>query len=252
MSERLRDILTVAAIVAVLLLVLWGVLALRRGRVAVPAPATGHGEGAEAQRRALPPVAARAPEATAEGALGAPKGGQSAASSESGTNKVAASEAAGGAWSKRQPADFTPEDLAQCGRGVRVDLGTYEVASGGEFAVQIGIASPALESCTLAVQYDKEALAVVPGSVVPVGRQFRSGVEGYAVAASGKLVVIQTGTPGRKNLDGSVGAAAAVSFRMRALRPGVVRLQVLPESSFSNARGDDEAYDVAGGEISIH
>lgn len=250
MSERLRDILTVAVIVAVLLLVLWGVLALRRGGAAVSPPPASSAEGAEAPRRTLPPVAAKAPATRAEGAVGAPKGGQPAASLESGT-KVAAADATEVAWSKRQPADFTPEDLAQCGRGVRIDLGTYEVASGGEFAVQIGIASPALESCTLVVQYDKGALALVPGSVAPVGPQFRSGVEGYAVEASGKLVVIQTGTPGRKNLDGSVGANAAVAFRMRALRPGAVRLTVLPESSFSNARGDDEAYDVAGGEISI-
>ena len=252
MSERLSDALTVVAIVAVLLLVLWGVLALRRGGAAGEPPTAPGAGGVEAPRRVVPSSAAKvvAPPATPV----VDESGARRSSSRPVTKpavKEAPAPAAPVVWAKRQPGAFTPEDLAQSGRGVRVELGKYEAAVGSEFEVEIRMVSPALESCTLVMQYDQGALAVVPGSAVPVGAQFRSGIECYAAEGSGKLVIIQAGTPGSKNLDASVGGTASVVCRMRALRAGVTHLLVLPESSFTNGRGEEETYEVSGGEVGV-
>ncbi len=256
MSERLRDALTVVAVVAVLLLVLWGVLALRRGRAAGEPPTAPGAGGAEAPRRVVPSSAAKeVPPSEVTAVVG--ESGVRRSSSRPVTKptvkeaRAPATPAAPVAWAKRQPGAFTPEDLAQCGRGVRVELGKYEAAVGSEFEVEIRMVSPALESCTLVMQYDQGALAVVPGSAVPVGAQFRSGIECYAAEGSGKLVIIQAGTPGSKNLDASVGGTASVVCRMRALRAGVTHLLVLPESSFTNGRGEEETYEVSGGEVGV-
>jgi hypothetical protein len=143
-----------------------------------------------------------------------------------------------------------PEDLAQCGRGARVDLGTCEAAAGSEFAVVLRLTAPALESCSLVVQYDPEALAVVPESARPEGPAFRGGIEAYAAPGGGKLVILHTGMPGKKNVEAAV-AGPVVVWRMRALRAGVTHLVVLPESSFTSGRGLDEAYEVAGGEVNV-
>ena len=252
MSERLRDALTVVVIVAVLLLVLWGALALRRGRGAEQRPPTTSGGGVAATRRAVTASAASAPQPQAVTAVDEADAAQPSASAAPESRAAEAEpQAATTAWTRRPPADFTPDDLAQCGRGVRVDVGKYEVAVGSEFDVEIRVASPALESCIVAVQYDKGAVAVVPGSAVPTGPQFRSGIECYAAEASGKLFVLHAGTPGKKNLDASSGGTASVTCRMRALRPGVTRLVVLPETSFTNGRGEEEVYEASGGEVSI-
>jgi hypothetical protein len=248
MSERLRDVLMVTLIVAVLLLALWGALALRRGR---PQPGVGEG-GVEAPRQVSPAVAARAPRSTTTPAAGERRAALPTPSAVPDPGAAALAPQAGAlAWTKRAPADFTAEDMVQCGRGVRIGLGTYGAAAGSEFKVEVRITSPALESCTLVLQYDKGVLAVVPGSVAPAGPQFRSGIEGYAAESSGKLVVIHAGTPGRKNLDASAGSGVSVVCRMRALRAGVTRLLVLPESSFTNGRGEEENYEVTGGEVNI-
>jgi hypothetical protein len=250
MSERQRDIVAVAAIAAVLLLVFWGVLVMRRGRGGGPeqptrpragveaphgvTPAPGGGPGVpETATSAGEPTVARPPKAQArapEASLAVPAGTP--------------------AWVKRQPADFTPEDLALCGRGVQVDLGQYEAAVGNEFEVMVRLVSPALESCTLVLRYDQEALVVVPESAKPDGQAFRSGIEAYATPGSGKLVIIHAGTPGKKNVDAVV-SGPVVTWRMRALRPGVTRLQVLPESGFTNGQGAEETYKVVGGDVSI-
>jgi hypothetical protein len=153
-------------------------------------------------------------------------------------------------WRRRPPADFTGEDLAQCGRGVELALGDYEARVGKEFTVTVSISAPALESLTLAVQFDRESLALVPGSAAPVGPQFRGGIECYAGKAGGSLVVIHAGTPGKKNVDGGTGGTA-LTWRMRALRPGTAQLTVLPQSSFTSARGEDESYEVSGGSVNV-
>jgi hypothetical protein len=154
------------------------------------------------------------------------------------------------AWRKRAPADFTEEDLAQCGRGVTLDLGSYEVVAGQEFTVTLGLSGPALESLTLMLRFGGEFLRLVPDSAVPVGSQFRSGIECYAGRDGGTLVLIHSGVPGKKNLDAGTGSAA-VQWRMRALRAGTTRFEVLPQTSFANAHGDTESYGVSGGDVTV-
>ena len=249
MSQRFRDSVIVAGIVAVLLLVLWVFLTVHRARRPEP-PAV----------PAEPSVTTLAPSADATAAVAsvaspsgpADAGGAAVASSGSlAAPAVAVDGSPEGTWSARPPADFSPEDLAECGAGVQVSLGDYESTVGGEFEVTLRLTAPALESCTVVLGYDRQALAVVPESVRPVGSAFRSGIEAYGAPGSGKLVVIHAGTPGRKNVDAAV-SGPALAWRLRALCPGSTRLTLLAESSFTSGRGLDEAVEVSGGMVTIH
>lgn len=154
------------------------------------------------------------------------------------------------AWTKREPATFGAADLAACGSGVRLDLGNYRVATGSEFDVLLSLHAPALESATVVLGYDPQALVVVPRSGRPLGSQFRGGIECYADEAAGRLVLIHAGTPGMKNVDAFAQGAAA-GWRMRAVRPGQTQLRVLEGSSFVNGRGDEEAAVVDGGVVDV-
>ncbi|NLF15814.1 MAG: hypothetical protein GX595_00955 [Lentisphaerae bacterium] len=253
MSQRLRDSVTVTAIVAVLLLVLWAVLAVQRAREPRSPAATPEPPGATTAEGG----AGASPAAVAAGPPGAPLAPGGAAAPPARAVAETASTAsddtmpAEGAWSARPPADFRPEDLAACGQGVAVSLGDYEAAVGSEFEVTVRLTAPALESCTLVLGYDRQALAVVPESVRPVGSAFRSGIEAYGAPGSGKMVIIHAGTPGKKNVDAAV-SGPALTWRLRALRPGTTRLTLLAESSFTSGRGLDEAVEVSGGTVAIH
>jgi len=257
MTERTRDVLTVVAIVAVMLAVFWGALLLRRPApggepAAGGAPDTGPATDT-ARTPAVRPSVAAVPEVPTQPAVGSVKPGPELA--DAGTERQVVTPASGaspgpGSWTKRSPAEFTPEELSQCGRGVGVDLGRYTVKVGDEFDVRVALTGPALESCTLMVQFDPVALALVPGSALPLSAQFRGGIECYGDPAHGKLVLIHAGTPGQKNVDAS-STGASIGWRMKAVRPGDTRLVVLPESSFTNGRGDEEAYESRGGDVSV-
>lgn len=258
MSERARDMLVVVFLVVLLLALFAGLLALRRGRAGSgPVPGggpTGSVPGLSEPQRSAPSTPAAGPGSSSPAGAVAVAGG-SARSGAAETGEAAATEAGTGSaptgpWAKRAPADFTEADLAQCGQGVQIDLGQYEVPVGQEFEVSLALSAPALESLTLCLGFDAEALALVPSSAAPVGTAFRSGIEGYAGKDGRTLVLIHAGMPGRKNLDAASGGAAVV-WRMRALRVGSTRLEVLPRSGFTNARGESETYTVAGGEVSV-
>lgn len=252
MTERTRDVLTVVAIVVVMLAVFWGVLLLRRPASGEGPAAGGAPEAGPATDIARPPAAAvpTGPRPPAHSGRTAPEE-QADARTERQTPAATSGASPGpGSWTKRPPAEFTPEELSQCGRGVGVDLGRYGVKVGDEFDVSVALTGPALESCTLVVQFDPVLLALVPGSALPLSAQFRGGIECYGDPAHGKLVLVHAGTPGQKNVDAS-STGASVGWRMKALRPGDTRLVVLPESSFSNGRGDEETYESRGGDVSV-
>jgi hypothetical protein len=99
------------------------------------------------------------------------------------------------------------------------------------------------------MRYEPGVLALVPQSVRPDGLAFRGGVEAYEVLSDGKLVVIHVGTPGKKNVDAA--AAPVLAWRMKACRQGSTHLELLPETSFTNGRGEDERYEVTGGDVSV-
>ena len=254
MSDWLRDHLTVAALVLVLLGVFLGLWAWRR-----PAPAA-PGEGRPAEGMTAAPTGengskrpAGPSDATVPGAVAAPSpvaGGVPAPVDGEVGRATASTPKAGAPWRARPPADFSEADVAGCGRGVRVDLGRYAVQNGEEFTVRLLLSAPALESCTLVVRYDVGALAVVPQSVRPDGLAFRGGVEAYEAAADGKLVIIHAGTPGRKNVDAAE-AAPVVVWRMKACRAGETHLEILPETSFTNGRGEEEQYEATGGDVRV-
>jgi hypothetical protein len=153
-------------------------------------------------------------------------------------------------WKPRAAADFRAEDVAQCGQGVLIDLGNYEPSAGEEFEVGLRLTGPALESLTLQLRYDKDYLALVPGSVHPAGPQFRSGIECYAGRDGGTMILIHTGEPGKKNLDAGSGEVAVV-WRMKAVQAGGTRVEVSERSSFTSAEGEDETFRVVGGEVSV-
>ncbi len=257
MTERTRDVVTVVAIVAVMLAVFWGALFLRRPAPGGEPPAGGAPEAgpapATARTPAVRPSVAAVPEVPTEPAVGSVKPSPEPADARTERRIPASASGASpgpGSWTKRPPGEFTPEELSQCGRGVRVGLGVYEVKVGDEFDVSVALTGPALESCTLMVQFDPGALALVPGSAVPLSPQFRGGIECYGNSSRGTVVLIHAGTPGQKNVDASP-KGASVGWRMKGLRPGDTRLVVLPESSFTNGRGDEEAYESTGGEVSV-
>lgn len=249
MSERLRDILSVVVIVAVLLALLIGLRAMRAKGTGAPeaglrpgvAPATSASAGSE-----RPPATGAEPPAPAP--AGSPElSGLAAVPVDAAA--TAAPEATG-RWVPQAPVEFTTKDLGQCGRGVRVDLGRYDVRAGDEFDVVLRFTAPALESCTLVIEYDPAKLAAVPGSAKPIGPHFRGGIECYADKGGGRLVLIHAGTPGKKNLD-AVSDVASVTWRMRALQVGATAMRVGQQTSFSNGHGDDEHYAATGGDVSI-
>gem|GEM_PF-1537615 len=256
MSERARDILVVVSLVVVLLAAFAGLLALRRGR-----PGAGPGAGpsvvpAVPERPGPAPLdpgrTDAGPTPPVPSGSGADSGKGEAAAAPTGPGAPAAdgASAVGTAWQKRAPAEFTAEDVAQCGRGVTLDLGSYEVRAGEEFEVKVRLTAPPLESLTLRLQFDSEVVSLVPDSTAPVGPQFRSGIECYAGRDGRSMALIHAGAPGKKNLDAGTGSPA-VTWRMRAVRPGTARLEVAPQSSFTNARGEDEQYSVSGGDVNV-
>lgn len=257
MTERTRDVLTVVAVVAFMLAAFWGVLLLRRPAPGGVPAAGGAPEAGPATPTARPPAVrppvAAVPEARTQPAVGSMKPRPEPADARTERQIPASSSGTSprpGSWTKRPPAEFTPEELSQCGRGVGIDLGRYGVKVGDEFDVSVALTGPALESCTLIVQFDPVSLALVPGSALPLSAQFRGGIECYGDPAHGRLVLIHAGTPGQKNVDAS-STGASVGWRMKALRSGDTRIVVLPESSFSNGRGDEETYESRGGDVSV-
>ena len=106
MSQRRRDILTVTVIVAVLLLALWGVLALRRGRAgAAPQPTSG-GERVAGPRAAVPSSGTTAPQPKATTVVGEPKAtrpSSPAAVEASAKQGAEATPAVRAGWTKREP-----------------------------------------------------------------------------------------------------------------------------------------------------
>lgn len=182
--------------------------------------------------------------------------------SEAGTERAAAdavTNSADGAppgdaeeaeWVKQPSTEFTEADLARAGEGVQVDLGEYRVRVGDQIDVQVRLTAPPMESATLMFGYDPGKLSVIPDSARPVGQYFRRGIEFYVDEAGGRAVLIHTGKPGMKNINGATGAPVA-SFRLRALAEGDCTLSLVGGTSFSNGRGSDEEYSVYGGAIHI-
>jgi hypothetical protein len=83
-----------------------------------------------------------------------------------------------------------------------------------------------------------------------VGPYFRRGIEFYVDEAGGRIVLIHSGKPGMKNINGATGAPVA-AFRLRALAEGDCKLSVVGGTSFTNGRGGDEKYSVYGGAVHI-
>ena len=91
----------------------------------------------------------------------------------------------------------------------------------------------------------------VPKSAKPVGKNFVNGIEFYADQAKGRMVLIHSGLPGAKNLKAVNGDEIAV-FRMVAKKAGETTLTFPPKGvGFTNARGEDEEYEILGGSIVI-
>ncbi len=259
MSPRVRDVVIVAAGVAVLLGLFFVLRGMRRTLPAAPSgqvpgavlPAGGEGSAVPPARGAAADDrgAASAP-GQAEGGGHPSRGGTSGAGVPADPAAQAAQGGSSEPWRRRPPIEFTAEDLAQCGRGVVVDLGEYRAAAGEEFTVALRLTAPALESLTLVLGFDPSVVVPVPGSAVPLGPVFRDGIECYSGRGGGTLVLIHTGVPGKKNLDAGR-ETAAVAWRMRALQSGATKLSVLPQSSFTNGRGEDEPYEVRGGDVRV-
>ncbi|MBN2449688.1 MAG: hypothetical protein JXR77_04825 [Lentisphaeria bacterium] len=253
-SVRVRDALAVVALV-LLMLAVFLLLRHLRGKADTPSTPVPTVTGREPSPEKESPDAAgeTTPRPEPGRGVGEPPGRTPSGPGAAGAPGVAPPSTgdAGAAWTKREPVEFTEADLADCGLGVTVDLGTYEAAVGQEFDVTVGLLAPALESCALVLKYDPRLVAVVPGTASPVGSQFRVGIECYADEAAGRLALIHAGMPGMKNVEAHKREDASATWRMRALKSGTTRLEVMAGSSFTNARGEIETFHTAGGEITI-
>lgn len=248
---RRTDTLVVAMLVAMFL----GVFMVLRLRTPPPSDSPAvrpppHGDDLR-QGEASGKVASEAKDATGDAASAAPIQSSGLRETKAPVEETEDGVAGHEKWVHRAPVEFTEEDLAECGAGVDVGLGRYNTRKGEEFEVAVSLKGPALASCTIVVDYDTDMLEVVPRTAEPVGRQFRGGIECYADEAGGRLILIQEGVPGKKNLDRSSGDHMSAVWRMRALRSGRTRLQVADETSFTNGRGEEEGYRVVGGDIVI-
>ncbi len=148
--------------------------------------------------------------------------------------------------------EFTAEDARYAEKPIAVNLGNYRVRKGDEFEVAVQVQAPALESFTLLMNYDPELLECLPDTAHPVGKSFHMGIEFYADQQKGKMVLINAGLPGAKNINPTDNQTVAV-FRMVAKGEGQTQI-ICPETgvNFTNAIGREVVnYKINGGAISI-
>ncbi len=147
---------------------------------------------------------------------------------------------------------FSAEDINKKDMNVEINLGDYRAVAGEEFEVNVRMHAPALESMTLLMEYDPEVIEYVANSAKAVGKAFRRGIEFYADNQKGRMVLLNSGIPGAKNMNVCDGGSIA-SFRVLAKAPGETQLQ-FPEMgmTFINGRGEEiDQYDIRGGSVVV-
>jgi hypothetical protein len=154
-------------------------------------------------------------------------------------------------WQAQPEVEFGPADLKEVGRGVVLDLGRYQARVGQEFDVVVRFEGPPLMIMVLGLDFDPTVVEVVFESARPVGSAVRSGIEFYADNTKGKLVLLPSGTPGMKNVNGGNGGPMAV-FRMRGKAEGVAALTLTEGGAkFASGKGDEERAVLHGGDITV-
>ncbi len=247
MDQKKREVI-VAIVIALVVACLFFWLALRkRGETGEPVGTTPPPAGGPA---ATAPATAPAAQPGVTGAAGQPPAPAGAKPGEQ-LPAPAAAPTATPEWEPQPEVEFGPDDLKGIGQGVSFDLGTYSVRVGDEFEVTVSYAGPPLMLLMLGLDFDPAVLEVLPESARPVGKVIRSGIEFYADNAKGKMVLLQTGTPGMKNVNRAMGGTLA-AFRMRAKAAGNTML-TLPEkgAAFNNAKGENEKAVILGGSIVV-
>jgi hypothetical protein len=147
---------------------------------------------------------------------------------------------------------FTADDAHGANDPIMVNISDYRVAKGDEFEVSVRLQAPALESMTLLMNYDPALLEYLPETARVVGKSFHLGIEFYADQQKGRMVLINSGLPGAKNIYPTGNEVIAV-FRMVAKEAGQTQI-TFPESgvSFTNAVGRETTdYKINGGTITI-
>lgn len=148
--------------------------------------------------------------------------------------------------------EFQQDDIRDEDMKVAVEIDDYEVLVGDEFDIAVRLSAPALESMTLLMEYDAELLECIADSAKAVGDTFRRGIEFYADNKKGRMVLINAGTPGAKNMEKAEDEMVA-TFKMVARKVGRTEL-VYPKvwSTFTNGKGMDiEDFRIHGGDILI-
>lgn len=154
-------------------------------------------------------------------------------------------------WVPQPEVEFGPADFAEAGRGVVLDLGQSRTRVGQEFKVIIYFDGPPLMLMVIGLGFDPAVVQVVHGSARPVGNVFRTGIEFYADNAKGQLVLLQSGSPGMKNVNRAKGEPVA-TFRMRGKAEGSTSLTLMEKgSTFVNGKGEDERASLVGGTIAV-